>query len=121
MNDVNDLRQLQARIRTLLADALQSATDLDEMTRMRDAIEVKDADRRDVLHAEEQAHIAMALDHRDVVGQAKGIIMSSLGCSADTAFGLLVHQSQRENRKVYEVAVEIIAHTQRPRSTESPT
>lgn len=52
-------------------------------------------------------------DTRDLIGQAKGVIMSSIGCSADAAFGLIVRQSQHENRKVVDVAAEIAARASR--------
>lgn len=56
-------------------------------------------------------HLAVALENRDVIGQAKGILMASTGCSADRAFELLRQQSQHENRKLVEVARAIVAST----------
>ena len=50
---------------------------------------------------------------RDLIGQAKGIIMASLGCSPDHAFELLVKQSQAENRKLIDIAAGITAQVQR--------
>ena len=41
------------------------------------------------------------------IEQAKGIIMSTLQCGPDAAFAALVAQSQRENRKLIEVAEEL--------------
>ena len=46
---------------------------------------------------------------RAVIEQAKGIIMSTVRCSADEAFQLLVQQSQQQNRKLKDVATEIVA------------
>ncbi len=54
-----------------------------------------------------------ALAGREVIDLAKGIIMSSLGCSPDEAFQTLVSQSQAENRKLRDVAADIVAQTQR--------
>jgi AmiR/NasT family two-component response regulator len=47
-----------------------------------------------------------AMEHRAVIDQAKGVIMSALHCGPDAAFAALVARSQRENRKVWEIAVE---------------
>ncbi|THJ68799.1 ANTAR domain-containing protein [Arthrobacter echini] len=47
---------------------------------------------------------------RDIIGQAKGILMERHKISADTAFVLLQNQSSRRNRKLVEVAAELI-HT----------
>lgn len=58
-------------------------------------------------------HLAVALENRDVIGQAKGILMASTGCSADRAFELLRQQSQHENRKLVDVARAIVASTAR--------
>jgi AmiR/NasT family two-component response regulator len=44
---------------------------------------------------------------RSAIEQAKGIIMSTMHCSSDDAFHLLVKQSQQQNRKLKEVAEEI--------------
>ncbi|HEY0519393.1 MAG TPA: ANTAR domain-containing protein [Ilumatobacteraceae bacterium] len=124
MQDDPDIRELQGDIKSLLAAALQSDQEhvadirrrdelhVDEIDR-RDDLHVREIDRRNVLHAEEQAHLVQALETRDVIGQAKGVIMSSLGCTADGAYALLVKQSQHENRKVYDIAVDITKRTYR--------
>jgi len=52
-------------------------------------------------HAE-QMHEALA--NRDVIGQAKGILMERHGVSAEAAFGVLSRISQAENRKLAEIA-----------------
>ena len=48
-----------------------------------------------------------SVDSRDIIGQAKGIIMASTRCSADAAFGILVRQSQYENRRLFDIATEV--------------
>lgn len=53
------------------------------------------------LHAE-QLH--KAIDSRDVIGQAKGILMSRRGMSAEQAFDLLRRTSQELNVKLVELA-----------------
>jgi GAF domain-containing protein len=50
-----------------------------------------------------------ALESRAVIEQAKGVLMGRHGCTADDAFALLVQQSQRTNRKLREVAQDLVA------------
>jgi AmiR/NasT family two-component response regulator len=50
-----------------------------------------------------------------MIGQAKGVIMSSLGYTAENAHSLLVKHSQHENRKLYDVAADIATQASRPR------
>jgi len=45
-----------------------------------------------------------ALGNRDVIGQAKGIMMERHGITADAAFGVLSRLSQAENLKLAEIA-----------------
>jgi hypothetical protein len=59
------------------------------------------------LHADEIVNLRKALESRDVIGQAKGVIMVTTRCTADQAFDLMRRQSQYENRKVVEVAAEV--------------
>jgi GAF domain-containing protein len=55
--------------------------------------------------------MAAAMKSRAIIEQAKGILMSAQRCSADEAFEILVRASQRENRKLREIAAEIVART----------
>jgi hypothetical protein len=57
------------------------------------------------------AHLRAALETRPVIDQAKGILIGNLGCDAERAFQLLVAQSQHENRKVRDVATELVARS----------
>ena len=53
---------------------------------------------------------------RAVIEQAKGMLMAAQGCDEEHAFALLVQASQRENRKLRDIARQIVANaTQRPR------
>lgn len=52
-------------------------------------------------------NLRIALDSRDVIGQAKGILMERYRITADEAFDLLVAASQRGNRKLRDVAEEL--------------
>jgi AmiR/NasT family two-component response regulator len=48
--------------------------------------------------------LAVALDSRDVIGQAKGILMERHKVDADAAFGMLRETSQHLNVKLVRVA-----------------
>jgi ANTAR domain len=56
-------------------------------------------------------HLVRAVQNRDLIGQAKGILMAREGCSADDAFSMLVEASQQKNIKVVEIAAEIARST----------
>ncbi|MEO8692434.1 MAG: GAF and ANTAR domain-containing protein [Acidimicrobiales bacterium] len=49
-----------------------------------------------------------ALTSRSVIDQARGILIARTGCSADEAIAALKQRSQRENRKLREIATEIV-------------
>lgn len=46
---------------------------------------------------------------RDVIGQAKGILMATGAITDEEAFEILVRASQRENRKLRDVAADLVA------------
>jgi hypothetical protein len=54
-------------------------------------------------------HLRVALQSRAVIDQAKGILMAIRQIGADEAFTLLVEQSQRENRKLRDLAVQLVS------------
>jgi hypothetical protein len=123
-NDDIEIAQLRAEVERLLAAALHSNAKHDaEMerrdtmhiaeTQRRDELHMDELGRRDQLHVDEMAVLAAAIESRDTIGQAKGVIIVTMGCTADEAFILLKDQSQHENRKVVEVAAEIVQRAQR--------
>ncbi|WP_369069710.1 GAF and ANTAR domain-containing protein [Kineococcus terrestris] len=57
--------------------------------------------------AQKLEHLHTALVHRDVIGQAKGILMERFKVTPDQAFALLVKVSQDRNRKLHAVAEEL--------------
>jgi GAF domain-containing protein len=57
----------------------------------------------------ERQAAAAALATRDLIGQAKGILMARSGVDANEAFRLLVRASQRTNVKVAEIARDLVA------------
>ena len=58
--------------------------------------------------ARKQTHAARALIHRDLIGQAKGILMERYKITGDRAFLLLTRISQNGNRKLHQVATELV-------------
>jgi GAF domain-containing protein len=59
------------------------------------------------------AHLQRALESRAVIDQAKGILMSRHGISGDAAFDLLAKQSQLMNRKLRDIAADLVDEVQR--------
>ena len=55
-----------------------------------------------------EGQLKEALLRRDLIGQAKGILMAQSRVDADTAFTMLARASQRSNRKVRDVAADIV-------------
>jgi len=51
-----------------------------------------------------------AIESRDVIGQAKGILMAREKCTADEAFEILRRASQRENVKLRDIAARVAQH-----------
>lgn len=64
-------------------------------------------------HVAEQLRNAMS--SRAVIEQAKGVLMATTGCDSNAAFDLLVRQSQHENRKLRDIAEELVQRQQRMR------
>ncbi len=61
-------------------------------------------------HAQRQARqLRTALESRDAIATAKGIVMARRGLTADEAFAWLTELSQRTNRKVRDIATIILA------------
>lgn len=61
--------------------------------------------------ARERVYMQDAIDSRDVIGQAKGMLMARRNITADAAFELLRDASQRLNVKVGRVADQVIHQT----------
>ncbi len=76
---------------------------------------VGDADLRDALieiianSALRETQLEKALESRDVIGQAKGILMEREKISADAAFEMLCTSSQHLNMKLRDVAAMLVA------------
>lgn len=57
--------------------------------------------------AQRTERLRRAMSNRDVIGQAKGILMERHGMNSEEAYELLVEASQRTNRKVADLAHEL--------------
>jgi GAF domain-containing protein len=55
------------------------------------------------------AHLERAMASRAIIEQAKGIIMARSGEDADAAFAELVRRSQHANRKLNQIAADLVA------------
>ncbi len=52
--------------------------------------------------------LRQAVATREIIGSAKGILMQSQSCTRDEAFDILRRASQRENRKLRDIAEELV-------------
>jgi GAF domain-containing protein len=68
--------------------------------------------------AELARHLSIALERRDVIGQAKGILMAQSGMSSEEAFDVLRRASQRSNRKLHVLAEEMVQRHASPEAAE---
>jgi len=57
--------------------------------------------------AEHEENLRAAMRSRDVIGQAKGILMERYKLTAEQAFGVLTRVSQELNRKLGDIAIEV--------------
>ncbi len=61
-----------------------------------------------IIGAEREAQFRDALALRDVIGQAMGILMERHGLTANRSFAVLVRLSQNQNRKLHDLAQQIV-------------
>jgi GAF domain-containing protein len=71
--------------------------------------------------AQHEQHLRAALASRDLIGQAKGILMNQFKITADQAFQVLVRASTHTNRKLTDVAEELCATGALPPPHSRPT
>jgi GAF domain-containing protein len=57
--------------------------------------------------AQHEENLRRAIDKRDLIGQAKGILMERYKLTAGQAFQLLIRASSHTNRKLFEIADEL--------------
>jgi hypothetical protein len=68
-----------------------------------------------------EAQLARAVDSRDLIGQAKGILMERYKISPERAFLVLTRASQNSNRKLHDIATELVRHGTVPGIPAPPT
>lgn len=75
------------------------------------------------LHAQRQESLALenkqlmrAIETRDVIGQAKGVLMERFNIDASGAFGLLTRLSQQTNTRIEQIARTLVETKRPPRS-----
>ena len=54
-------------------------------------------------------NLETALERRTVIGQATGLVMERFGLTAEVAFEVLRRLSQEHNRKLHDIAVELVS------------
>lgn len=59
-------------------------------------------------HRRELAALESRMLRREEIDQAKGVIVATMRCSVEKAAEILIEQSQRENRKLHDVAREVV-------------
>jgi GAF domain-containing protein len=57
--------------------------------------------------ARQEENLKRAVDHRDLIGQAKGILMERHRLTAGQAFHVLVQASSHTNRRLFDIAEEL--------------
>jgi GAF domain-containing protein len=60
-------------------------------------------------------NLEQAMVSRATIEQAKGVIMANMGCSPQEAIEVLIQQSQQQNIKLRDLAVEIVRNVSRRR------
>ena len=100
--------QVPTGVMTLYATGEPAVATLEVLRQVMPFVEAAQSLIRDTHAYEEllrtQQQLQSALTSRAVIDQAKGMIMMTLKCSADTAFGHLVRMSSTRHEKVRDVA-----------------
>lgn len=63
--------------------------------------------------ADQARHMQIAMESRAAIEQAKGIIMAQTRCTDEEAFAVLTKTSQRQNRKLRQVAETVVQSVQK--------
>ena len=64
--------------------------------------------------AQKQDHLRLTAHSRDIIGQAKGMLMQRHKIDANRAFAVVLPISQDSNRKLRDVAGELVSSGQHP-------
>lgn len=65
--------------------------------------------------AQEKEHLRQAMEFRDLIGQAKGILMERFTLTGEQAFTVLSRVSQNSNRRLRDIALELVEQGTLPR------
>ncbi|MFK0247169.1 ANTAR domain-containing protein [Amycolatopsis azurea] len=57
-----------------------------------------------------EAQLLAAIEHRDIIGMAKGVLMERHDVDPVQAFGMLIQASQHSNMKLHQVATWLVEH-----------
>ena len=71
-----------------------------------------------IANVTEKESLTTAMHSRTIIGQAEGMLMATLGITADQAFAYMKRLSQDTNTKLLKVAAEIIENSSRPGQRE---
>ncbi|WP_409494567.1 GAF and ANTAR domain-containing protein [Amycolatopsis sp. cmx-11-12] len=71
--------------------------------------------------AQTEAELQVALEHRDDIGMAKGILMELHGIDPVQAFRMLVESSQHTNMKLHKIAAWVVEHHRELQPAVAPT
>jgi hypothetical protein len=97
----------------MLTDGMQAASSGDAAAELA-ALEVEQGEgaanaRLYQMVSDRGANLERALEYRGAIERAKGLIMHERGVDANEAFEVLREISQRQNRKLRDVAIELLA------------
>ena len=105
----------EALAERIAATQLALGDNLERLTlsreRLREALRLAADGRseRETLHEAAYARLLARLHTMPVIEQAKGIVMAESRCSPDEAFAMLRAASRRSNKKVRDLAEEIVS------------
>jgi AmiR/NasT family two-component response regulator len=66
------------------------------------------------------AQLEVAVEHRTTIGKALGVLMERFDLDDDEAFDYLARCSQEQNRKLYDLATELVRLRELPQATGAP-
>lgn len=117
VKEVSESRQLLAEVaRDVEHGAPWDAADLLHTFEAVSAVETSAHRQRQQSLALENKQLMRAIATRDVIGQAKGVLMERFNVDTDNAFGLLTRLSQETNTRVEQIARKLVETPRPPRS-----
>lgn len=109
-----DWQELSARLGAVMAGLRDSGERAASLRVTLDDVMTAGARRRarnDLLEQSQVARLRARLASQPVIEQAKGMLMAQRNCDAEEAFAILVRASQRTNRKVRDLAADLVRST----------